>query len=341
MNKKLRLSSALLLAVGLTLSSVPANAVLVWTIVDPVRDMNWYVKEVKRYLIATEKYLASIDKRVANQLLTRQRIEQSEANASAHIIAQTTANSITRNNAAEERYRPLDKELVCSTVSTFNRLLDDRKQTDHGAFCSWRNRMRNSEASKLTNRFNKGVYADGEYYRNAVKNIDTNNAKDVIRKLAKDADFYSKTLNEFTLINEEDLDRLTDINELVFMNNVILPNPIRIHNDVSGNNVDAKFNSAFFSKTYQSFTEKQITDRSSHSGRLARDALLIESNQRLHALSEDIANAEFKDDALRMLALTKSKQLVAELKKLELALHTESAKSLELKAIIKRGYKHE
>lgn len=325
-----------LILVGLLTLSVSHQALAItYVIVDPARDMNWYLKNVKRYLIAAEREMASIDKQISSKLQTIMLAEQGEANASAIITAQTTAQSITQNNKSEERYSPLDSNLICSSIEAFNEFDSWSDESNYEpSLCSWRNRQANSSATRLSQRFVSSVDADGAYYSDTIALLDgERDDKTIIRELADDIQFYSKTLNEYELINESDAERLDRINELVFMQGATLPNPQSADFKITKNNVDNLIPQVLLNNTYRGIIDTQIKSRTSYGEQYAPAASLIQSRNTLGELNEDISTAEYKDDAIRLLALTKTKNLKSQFNSLESTLNKEVASSLKLKAL--------
>ncbi len=321
--------------IALITLSLPSNAVLVWTIVDPVRDMNWYLKEIKGYLIAAERRLAKIDRMISDNLQTMMAVRSSEANNSAKIISSTTSISATRNAASEERYHPTNTPALCSSLQTFGNLLgrDEGKGGPNAkALCNLGYKAKQDKSSKMTARFLKGSFADGDYYSKKVVSADSNE-REIIESMADDVMLYAKTLTEYTTISQDELDRLRDVNDLVFNQDVSLPHPAILDQELFADNVESKFSEYFFTNTYKAYIERQLTDRRSTSTAHAIDAPIIEANQpeTIKARAKELANAEYSSEALRLLALNESKSLLQKYRRLDLMLREQSALGLQLK----------
>ncbi|MCC2524932.1 hypothetical protein [Vibrio coralliilyticus] len=307
---------------------------LTYTIVDPTRDMNWYLKEVKAYFIAAERRLAELDRMVSDRLQTLMVVQQAQANSSAKIIATTTAISSTSNPISEEHYTPTTTGAVCASIDTYNNLLNNPKNDTSRMSACYFSRAKDSLAAKrMSDRFTQGIYADGTYYKEVVSELATPNDKEIISAIAEDIQFYSKTLTEHTLLSEEQLARAQRISDLVFNQGVVLPHPKNIGQEVFPENVATKFNKQFFSNTYKAFIDRNLRDRVSVDGLYAKDTPIIEvhRDQRMVERVTDAANADHAADAQRLLALNISKKLSHNFKRLELALRKQSEASLRIK----------
>ncbi|CCO46834.1 exported hypothetical protein [Vibrio nigripulchritudo SOn1] len=335
---KIRLAIKIGSLAALIALSMPSNAflggVLNWTIVDPVRDMNWYLKEVKSYLIAAERRLATLDRQISDSLQTMMSVRNSEANASAKIIAGTTSISATQNASSSERYEATDTPTVCSSLQTFVNLLgqDDDRGPNTKALCHLGEKSKSLKSRRMSDRFLHGSFADGNYYSRRVEEAD-GIEKVVIESIAQDVMFYAKTLTEYTVISDQDLDRLRDVNDLVFHQNVELPHPSTIDTELYPDNVESKFSEYFFANTYKAYIDRQLTDRRSTATAYAIDAPIIDASQptKMKARANEIANAEFSSEALRLLAISESNALLHKYRRLDITLREQSALALQLK----------
>ncbi|WP_281188494.1 hypothetical protein [Vibrio harveyi] len=300
---------------------------LVWVIQDPARDMNWELKTIKKYLILAEKKLANIDKMLGEQLLSQYQMLKEEANKSALIRATTSSLSITQNTSAENRYAPTATGLVCSIIAANN-----RTET-----CEVVNHNKTHDIRNLELRFLDPQRADATYYRNVmlVNNLDYKaNEKDTIKALVFNIDDYSEVLNSYRLINQSDYDKLTPITDLIFDWEVTLPTPNEIVDHPTAIRAEM-FKQAFDASTAKSFVSRSLKERTQNASMYAKDATVIQSgtNEYLEKLLDDLANSTMSEDTLRLLAVTKVKQLQQQFKQLEVNLRNNSAAAIKLKQL--------
>lgn len=310
-----------------------------FTIVDPSRDMNWYLKEIKKYLVLTEKKLASLESRYRKQIQSLQKIRNAEANSSAQIRAVTSAQSITQNNASDNRFKPSTSELLCSTIHSAKSVLD-RVLKFPQSTCEQKQDAKQSEAKSLELRFIKGLHQDAYFYQYLVNKpeVQQDKDKDVIKAMAKAVQDYDTTLNQYTLIDEESYDELHAVNELIFDWGVRLPSPKYIEKQLTARNIVKRIGPAFLSNTYQSFIERYLKDRTQFRGQYAKDAPIIDGvdGEKYKALIEEIGHAETSEDSIRLLALTKAKKLQTQYKRLDVSLRNQATAALKLKSSLQK-----
>ncbi|MBY7854224.1 hypothetical protein KW429_11010 [Vibrio fluvialis] len=110
----------------------------VWFIVDPVRDANWILKQIQKGIAWVDEARRNHATLQQNQRVSEDETKMREKFASANIRAQTTAISITQNNASEDRYAiDMMPQQVCSfirekaeSIGVFNRQEDCDRRTE-------------------------------------------------------------------------------------------------------------------------------------------------------------------------------------------------------------------
>ncbi|MEI8659434.1 hypothetical protein [Vibrio sp. Hal054] len=334
----------LIYSAGLTawLASVspPAHAIVYWTIVDVEKTMNHTLKTMKKLFVYAEKELAYQEENLTNQLLTYQRVENASANKSSDIIAQTTATSQTQNARSEIRYGPTVSNAVCSMIQTASDAVNSISGLADSAVCAIGQEKEQSELDKLQARFLNPKEQDGQYIRFIYESngFDLNtSAKDVIKAIYKSVDEYTSQISEYELIDSSSAGNIAAINELIFDWETSLPKPSQVSREITAHNVHSKTKDVFFSNTYEGYVKRNFNDRTIVNETYPPDTQLIESKSDavMKQLSEDIAKAEYSDDALRLYALTFSKSLRTQYKKLENNLRFQTEQALKAKEILR------
>lgn len=325
---KAHLSRFLVITSLFTIPVQTSDAALVWTIVDPARDMNWELKSFKSYMVLAEKKLAHIDRMLGDKLLSGYKTLNAESNTSALIRAATTSLSITQNNRAERQYEPTASNLLCSMMEVNN---------NSGLTCTSIQTERTREIKTLEVRFKNPAAADGLYFRNLVQRdgLSTeSDEKEIIKSIARDIQTYTQAVTDYQLIDKEDYKRIVPINDMLFDWGVTLPNPSDLIENPFNRDAYA-FKPAFDSATSKGFVKRSIRDRFQGSSQFAIDAELINigKQETIDKLVEDITKAEMKEDAMRLYAVAFSKDLRVKHKALVLALRQEAAAALKAKEL--------
>ncbi|MDN3661101.1 hypothetical protein [Vibrio agarivorans] len=308
--------------------SLNAHAWLVWTIVDPVRDYNWELKSLRDYLILAEKKLANIDKMIGEQMLSQLQMLREESNESSSIRAVTSALSITQNLAAASRSEPSAVEIVCAWIEAGKTA---QPSSSCGSIVWYRAEY---EVKALEERFIDPEKADGKYYRNIFdESVDgVSNEKAILQVIGNDVQAYSHAVNNFELISESSSSNFESVSNLLFDYGVTLPDPNEVSRLPNAFSVD-EYLQYFHSNTAKAFVTRSLRDRTEHSGSYAKDAALIESatETAIERLNAEIGDVEMSDQALRVLATSRARNLKNEFKLLELRHREQAATALALK----------
>lgn len=318
------------LAVGsLLLVSMNVAAWVKWTIVDPVRDLNWDLKAIKKYLILAEEKLAHIDEMIGEQMLSQLQMLKTESNTSSSIRAVTSALSITQNLAAASRSEPSAVDIVCAWIDVANTY---KPSSSCGSLVWYRAEY---EVKALEERFINPNKADGSYYRNLVSDnrFDLADDKQILQAIGNDVQAYSHAINNFVLINEESGKQHESVTNLIFDFGITLPDPTEVSKVPDAYSVD-EYLDYFHSNTAKAFVTRSLRDRTEYSNQYAEDASLIEASTdtAIERLNNEISDAEMSDQALRVLATSRARNLKNQYKQLELSLREEAAAALKLKA---------
>lgn len=133
MKLKLRIKAPAVLALIICLCGFSP----VWFVVDPVRDANWVLKQIQKGIAWADEAMRNKAILSQNEAVSEYETLIQEKFASAKIRAQTTATSITHNNAAEDRYTvDMMPQQVCSymresadSLGVFNKQEDCDRRT--------------------------------------------------------------------------------------------------------------------------------------------------------------------------------------------------------------------
>ncbi|RYU63836.1 hypothetical protein [Aliivibrio finisterrensis] len=306
----------------------------IWFITDFIRDGNWWLKMTREAIFQDERMSNHNEIMEQAKTLSEGLNDQKNANQSAEIQAKTSAISITENNYSEERYSaPFQSKETCKII---NESLD-KVNTTLSESCNFEKQKEESTFHIITGAMNNETPTNISFF-NHIKTESKNSSqngkdKQFLETFSMQLSDTSQILNNYSLLNEDELVKASNFIELIFGSDIRTPSAEQI-SLIGLPQGPIELQQLRKSLLYKGFIDDSLKRRTLINNK-ARDAAFINDGSTL-AHSERIESlnqVQMTPEITRHLALYYSKSLNSTLTKLEKSLRSETLQALKLKDI--------